>query len=218
MLRHFSVLTGALLRRSSLEPDRRCFSLGTTTTHHRASDVSLDPHHAAILFRDSRGVSTMLCLVKVFMFRDQTGNQEKSGLSDFWTQRSQNVSYALAHSLNYVYRIIYVVPYLVELAHGVRKHACLSLSSKHFYEVCMAWRRLYSLVKFTEVSWVLAASEGLHFRNVGEPSSYSLSWEPEVSFWRVHFLNVCLRIRRRRTLLSPLETSQNIVRIEYHCQ
>ncbi|XP_021922600.1 5'-AMP-activated protein kinase subunit gamma-2 isoform X3 [Zootermopsis nevadensis] len=46
----------ALLRRSSLEPDRRCFSLGTTTTHHRASDVSLDPHHAAILFRDSRGL------------------------------------------------------------------------------------------------------------------------------------------------------------------
>lgn len=51
---------GVLLRRSSLDPDRRRLSLGTTTTHHRASDVSLDPHHAAILFRDSRGVSTML--------------------------------------------------------------------------------------------------------------------------------------------------------------
>ncbi|XP_023703907.1 5'-AMP-activated protein kinase subunit gamma-2 isoform X6 [Cryptotermes secundus] len=46
----------ALLRRSSLDPDRRRLSLGTTTTHHRASDVSLDPHHAAILFRDSRGL------------------------------------------------------------------------------------------------------------------------------------------------------------------
>ncbi|KAJ9582083.1 hypothetical protein L9F63_003585, partial [Diploptera punctata] len=49
------VKEGALLRRSSLDPDRRRLSLGTTTTHHRASDVSLDPHHAAILFRDSRG-------------------------------------------------------------------------------------------------------------------------------------------------------------------
>jgi len=51
---------GAHLRRSSLDPERRRLSLGTTTTHHRASDASLDPHHAAILFRDSRGVSTVL--------------------------------------------------------------------------------------------------------------------------------------------------------------
>ncbi|KAJ4442872.1 hypothetical protein ANN_04465 [Periplaneta americana] len=50
-----SLKASALLRRSSLDPDRRRLSLGTTTTHHRASDVSLDPHHAAILFRDSRG-------------------------------------------------------------------------------------------------------------------------------------------------------------------
>jgi len=47
---------GAHLRRCSLDPDRRRLSLGTTTTHHRASDASLDPHHAAILFRDSRGL------------------------------------------------------------------------------------------------------------------------------------------------------------------
>ncbi|XP_067006467.1 5'-AMP-activated protein kinase subunit gamma-2 isoform X2 [Anabrus simplex] len=46
----------ALLRRSSLDPERRRLSLGTTTIPHRASDASLDPHHAAILFRDSRGL------------------------------------------------------------------------------------------------------------------------------------------------------------------
>ncbi|XP_075213258.1 SNF4/AMP-activated protein kinase gamma subunit isoform X1 [Lycorma delicatula] len=46
----------ALLRRSSLDPERRRLSLGTVTTHHRASDAFLDPHHAAILFRDSRGL------------------------------------------------------------------------------------------------------------------------------------------------------------------
>ncbi|XP_063223688.1 5'-AMP-activated protein kinase subunit gamma-2 isoform X2 [Bacillus rossius redtenbacheri] len=45
----------ALLRRSSLDPDRRRLSL-VTSTPHRASDASLDPHHAAILFRDSRGL------------------------------------------------------------------------------------------------------------------------------------------------------------------
>nr|CAD7455533.1 unnamed protein product [Timema tahoe] len=50
------VIKSALLRRSSLDPDRRRFSLGTSTPH-RASDASLDPHHAAMLFRDSRGLS-----------------------------------------------------------------------------------------------------------------------------------------------------------------
>ncbi|RZF45397.1 hypothetical protein LSTR_LSTR002840 [Laodelphax striatellus] len=47
---------GALLRRSSLDPDRRRLSLGTVTAPHRSSDAFLDPHHAAILFRDSRGL------------------------------------------------------------------------------------------------------------------------------------------------------------------
>nr|CAD7429619.1 unnamed protein product [Timema monikensis] len=51
----WSLFIGALLRRSSLDPDRRRFSLGTSTPH-RASDASLDPHHAAMLFRDSRGL------------------------------------------------------------------------------------------------------------------------------------------------------------------
>nr|CAD7592408.1 unnamed protein product [Timema genevievae] len=49
-------VVSALLRRSSLDPDRRRFSLGTSTPH-RASDASLDPHHAAMLFRDSRGLT-----------------------------------------------------------------------------------------------------------------------------------------------------------------
>ncbi|KAK7602449.1 hypothetical protein V9T40_008038 [Parthenolecanium corni] len=45
---------GALIRRGSLDPDRRRLSLGTVP--HRGSDVGLDPNHAAILFRDSRGL------------------------------------------------------------------------------------------------------------------------------------------------------------------
>lgn len=50
------MVTGALLRRGSLDPDRRRLSLGPSIPH-RGSDVGLDPNHAAILFRDSRGVS-----------------------------------------------------------------------------------------------------------------------------------------------------------------
>ncbi|XP_034255814.1 uncharacterized protein LOC117653910 isoform X2 [Thrips palmi] len=49
----------ALLRRASADPDRRRMSLGGAIgAHgpHRASDAFLDPHHAAILFRDSRGL------------------------------------------------------------------------------------------------------------------------------------------------------------------
>ncbi|KAK7793407.1 hypothetical protein R5R35_014311 [Gryllus longicercus] len=50
------VREGALLRRSSLDPERRRLSLGAPAAAHRASDACLDPHHAAILFRDSRGL------------------------------------------------------------------------------------------------------------------------------------------------------------------
>ncbi|KAK6617444.1 hypothetical protein RUM43_014453 [Polyplax serrata] len=53
------VKEGALLRRSSLDPERRRLSLGPVNSAHgphRASDAFLDPHHAAILFRDSRGL------------------------------------------------------------------------------------------------------------------------------------------------------------------
>ncbi|XP_017777719.1 PREDICTED: 5'-AMP-activated protein kinase subunit gamma-2-like isoform X2 [Nicrophorus vespilloides] len=46
---------GAHLRQKSLDPERRRQSLGTILPH-RASDSFLDPHHAAILFRDSRGL------------------------------------------------------------------------------------------------------------------------------------------------------------------
>ncbi|XP_073977169.1 SNF4/AMP-activated protein kinase gamma subunit isoform X3 [Rhodnius prolixus] len=52
---HTAYLKG-VLRRSSLE--KRRLSLGTTGTgsSHRGSEPSLDPNHAAILFRDSRGL------------------------------------------------------------------------------------------------------------------------------------------------------------------
>lgn len=50
-------LLGALLRRSSLDPETRRLSLGTISNSRKNSDGLLDPTHAAILFRDSRGVS-----------------------------------------------------------------------------------------------------------------------------------------------------------------
>ncbi|KAF5282794.1 hypothetical protein FQR65_LT02791 [Abscondita terminalis] len=67
---------GAHLRRTSLDPDRRRQSLGTIIPH-RASDAFLDPHHAAILFRDSRG----LPVVDPFL--------EKVNISDLEEDESQ---------------------------------------------------------------------------------------------------------------------------------
>lgn len=52
----FFILLGALLRRSSLDPETRRLSLGTISNSRKNSDGLLDPTHAAILFRDSRGV------------------------------------------------------------------------------------------------------------------------------------------------------------------
>nr|XP_012148371.1 PREDICTED: dentin sialophosphoprotein isoform X5 [Megachile rotundata] len=65
------------LRRSSLDPGARRFSLGTPAIPHRASDACLDPVHAAILFRDSRG----LPVVDPFL--------EKVSLSDLEEDESQ---------------------------------------------------------------------------------------------------------------------------------
>lgn len=49
------LVQGVHLKQKSLDPDRRRQSLGTILPH-RASDAFVDPHHAAILFRDSRGL------------------------------------------------------------------------------------------------------------------------------------------------------------------
>lgn len=53
----YFIILGALLRRSSLDPETRRLSLGTISNSRKNSDGLLDPSHAAILFRDSRGVS-----------------------------------------------------------------------------------------------------------------------------------------------------------------
>ncbi|XP_043483854.1 dentin sialophosphoprotein [Leptopilina heterotoma] len=54
---HQSHLTShSALRRSSLDPGTRRLSLGTPVAPHRAADACLDPVHAAILFRDARGL------------------------------------------------------------------------------------------------------------------------------------------------------------------
>ncbi|CAH0557200.1 unnamed protein product [Brassicogethes aeneus] len=67
---------GAHIRNRSLDPERRRQSLGTILPH-RASDAFLDPHHAAILFRDSRG----LPMVDPFL--------EKVNISDLEEDESQ---------------------------------------------------------------------------------------------------------------------------------
>ncbi|KAL0105605.1 hypothetical protein PUN28_015832 [Cardiocondyla obscurior] len=64
-------------RRSSLDPTARRLSLGTPAIPHRASDACLDPVHAAILFRDARG----LPVVDPFL--------EKVSLSDLEEDESQ---------------------------------------------------------------------------------------------------------------------------------
>lgn len=60
---------GAQLKQRSLDPDRRRQSLGAIipTNIHRASDAFVDPYHAAILFRDSRGVSETLLVLDVLL-------------------------------------------------------------------------------------------------------------------------------------------------------
>ncbi|XP_038216953.1 uncharacterized protein LOC119835912 isoform X1 [Zerene cesonia] len=70
---------GAHLRRTtSQDAERRRSSLGNVpAARHRASDASLDPHHAAILFRDARG----LPVVDPFL--------EKVNLSDLEEDESQ---------------------------------------------------------------------------------------------------------------------------------
>ncbi|XP_043288182.1 dentin sialophosphoprotein isoform X2 [Venturia canescens] len=65
------------LRRGSLDPGTRRLSLGTPAIPHRASDACLDPVHAAILFRDARG----LPVVDPFL--------EKVSLSDLEEDESQ---------------------------------------------------------------------------------------------------------------------------------
>lgn len=59
-------LSGAHLRRAaSQDAEKRRSSLGNVpTARHRASDAFLDPQHAAMLFRDSRGVSNTRCIPK----------------------------------------------------------------------------------------------------------------------------------------------------------
>ncbi|XP_025411675.1 5'-AMP-activated protein kinase subunit gamma isoform X2 [Sipha flava] len=55
-IQHTNLAQGALLRRSSLDPETRRLSLGTISNSRKNSDSFLDPTHAAILFRDSRGL------------------------------------------------------------------------------------------------------------------------------------------------------------------
>ncbi|XP_008194318.1 5'-AMP-activated protein kinase subunit gamma-2 isoform X3 [Tribolium castaneum] len=69
-------LSGAHLRQRSLDTERRRQSLGTIIPH-RASDAFLDPYHAAILFRDARG----LPVVDPFL--------EKVNISDLEEDESQ---------------------------------------------------------------------------------------------------------------------------------
>lgn len=53
------ILLGAHMRRASADLEKRRASVGAAGRGLRG-DGTLDPHHAAILFRDSRGVSLKL--------------------------------------------------------------------------------------------------------------------------------------------------------------
>lgn len=55
MIQHQMATSSAIMRRASAELEKRRASLGATRG--LRSDGTLDPHYAAILFRDSRGVS-----------------------------------------------------------------------------------------------------------------------------------------------------------------
>lgn len=55
MLQHQMATQSAIMRRASAELEKRRASLGATRG--LRSDGTLDPYYAAILFRDSRGVS-----------------------------------------------------------------------------------------------------------------------------------------------------------------
>ncbi|XP_046614335.1 dentin sialophosphoprotein isoform X1 [Neodiprion virginianus] len=74
---HHQIAAQSALRRGSLDPGTRRLSLGTPAIPHRASDACLDPAHAAILFRDSRG----LPVVDPFL--------EKVSISDLEEDESQ---------------------------------------------------------------------------------------------------------------------------------
>ncbi|XP_026829759.1 uncharacterized protein LOC105275230 isoform X2 [Ooceraea biroi] len=71
------IASQSALRRGSLDPTARRLSLGAPAIPHRASDACLDPVHAAILFRDARG----LPVVDPFL--------EKVSLSDLEEDESQ---------------------------------------------------------------------------------------------------------------------------------
>lgn len=53
---YFVINLGAHMRRASADLEKRRASVGAASRGLRG-DGTLDPHHAAILFRDSRGVS-----------------------------------------------------------------------------------------------------------------------------------------------------------------
>lgn len=63
MLQHQVATQSAIMRRASAELEKRRASLGATRG--LRSDGTLDPHYAAILFRDSRGVSAAVTFIFV---------------------------------------------------------------------------------------------------------------------------------------------------------
>lgn len=58
MLQHQIATQSAIMRRASADLEKRRASVGATRG--LRSDGTLDPYYAAILFRDSRGVSNYL--------------------------------------------------------------------------------------------------------------------------------------------------------------
>ena len=59
----FALSAGAMIRRASVD-DRRRASVGGTSVSFLRQDHSFDPSHAAILFRDSRGVNITKSIIQ----------------------------------------------------------------------------------------------------------------------------------------------------------
>lgn len=84
----FTLLSGAHMRRASAELEKRRASLGATRG--LRADGTLDPYHAAILFRDSRGVSQISFIF--FYYHDLLNRVETVIVQQFIQNREQILS------------------------------------------------------------------------------------------------------------------------------
>jgi hypothetical protein len=94
---------GAHLRQRSLDTERRRQSLGTILPH-RASDAFVDPYHAAILFRDARGLPVVDPFLEKVNISDLG---ESSVLINFFVSATEPCARLFWHAIMFVYAAIF---------------------------------------------------------------------------------------------------------------